>query len=47
MQKTKAGITFIMDESMVDYIETKAVFVLETVPGNDDHTNLILEEQSL
>ena len=46
MQKTKAGITFIMDESMVDYMENKSVFVLDTIPGNDDHSNLILEEQS-
>ena len=46
MQKTKAGITFIMKESMVEYIENKTVFVLDTIPANDDQSNLILEEQS-
>ena len=47
MQKTKAGITFMMDESMVDYIENKTVFILEMITDNDGNSNLILEEQSL
>ena len=47
MQKTKAGITFMMDEIMVDYIENKTVFVLEMITDNDGNSNLILEEQSL
>lgn len=46
MQKTKNGITFVLDESMVEYIENRTVFVMETQTNNDDETSIILTEQS-
>ena len=47
MQKTKTGITFILDESMVDYLENRTVFVLSVDTDNDDNTSIILAEQSV
>ena len=35
-----------MDESMVDYIDNKTVFVLDTITHNDGDITLILDEQS-
>ena len=47
MQKTKTGITFILDESMVEYLENRTVFVLSVDTDNDDNTSIILAEQSV
>ena len=47
MQKTKAGITFILDESMVDYIENRTVFVLSVEVDNEDNTSVIMAEQNV
>ena len=47
MQKTKTGITFILDESMVEYIENRTVFVLSVNTDNDDNTSITLAEQSV
>ena len=46
VQKTKSGISFIMEESMVDYIEHKTVFVLHPITHPDGDLTLIMEEQS-
>ena len=46
VQKTKSGISFIMDESMVEYIDNKTVFVLDPITHPDGDLTLILEEQS-
>ena len=45
MQKNKSGITFLLDESMVDYIENRTVFELEVEPDNEDGTSITLVEQ--
>ena len=45
MQKNKSGITFLLDESMVDYIENRTVFELEVDQDNEDGTSIILVEQ--
>ena len=47
MQRTKSGLTFVLDESMVDYIETRTVFVMETVQDADGVTEIIFKEQSI
>ena len=47
MQKTKAGITFILDESMVDYIENRTVFVLSVEVDNEDNTSVTMAEQNV
>lgn len=45
MQKNKSGITFLLDESMVDYIENRTVFELEVEQDNEDGTSITLVEQ--
>lgn len=45
MQKNKSGITFLLDESMVDYIENRTVFELEVDQDNEDGTSITLVEQ--
>ena len=47
MQKNKSGITFLLDESMVDYIENRTVFVLEVEHDNEDGTSITLVEQTV
>ena len=47
MQKNKSGITFLLDESMVDYIENKTVFELEVEPDNEDGASITLVEQTV
>ena len=46
MQKTKMGITFVLDESMVEYIENRTVFVINVETDNDGDTSVTLLEQS-
>ena len=47
MQKTKIGITFVLDESMVEYIENRTVFVINVeTDNNDGDTSVTLLEQS-
>ena len=46
MQKTTKGITFLLDEVMVDYIEPRTVFVVERVEV-EDFTDLTLVEQDI
>lgn len=45
MQKNKSGITFLLDESMVDYIENRTVFELEVEQNSEDGTSITLVEQ--
>ena len=45
MQKNKSGITFLLDEAMVDYIENRTVFELEVEQENEDGTSITLVEQ--
>lgn len=47
LQKTQAGITFVLDESMVDYIENRTVFVMETSTDDEGLTSVTLREQTL
>ncbi len=47
MQKNKSGITFLLDESMVDYIENRTVFVLEVEQDNEDGASITLVEQTV
>ena len=45
MQKNKSGITFLLDESMVDYIENRTVFELEVEQNSEDGTSITLVDQ--
>ena len=45
MQKNKSGITFLLDESMVDYIENRTVFELDVDQNSEDGTSITLVEQ--
>lgn len=47
MQKTRAGITFLLDEAMVDYIENRTVFVMEADTDNEGGTSLTLTEMAV
>ncbi len=47
MQKNKSGITFLLDESMVDYIESRTVFELEVEQDNEDGASITLVEQTV
>jgi len=47
MQKTKAGITFVLDESMVDYIENRTVFVMDATTDDEKLTSVTLREQTI
>ena len=47
MQKNKSGITFLLDESMVDYIESRTVFELEVEEDNEDGASITLVEQTV
>jgi len=46
MQKTQTGITFVLDESMVDYIENRTVFVMEATIDDEGLTSVILREHT-
>ena len=45
MQKNKNKITFVLDDSMLEYINNHDVFVMEVVPGEDDTSNIVFAEQ--
>ena len=47
MHKTIKGITYVLDETMVDYIEPRTVFVVSTELEEDDITNVTLAEQDV
>ena len=46
MQKTQTGITFVLDESMVDYIENRTVFVMEASEDGEGLISILLREQT-
>ena len=45
MQKNKSGITFLLVESTVAYIENRTVFELEVEQNSEDGTSITLVEQ--
>ena len=47
MHKTTKGITYVLDETMVDYMEPRTVFVVSTELEDDDITNVTLAEQDI
>eukprot|EP00092_Neocalanus_flemingeri_P076236 GFUD01094533.1.p1 GENE.GFUD01094533.1~~GFUD01094533.1.p1 ORF type:complete len:195 (+),score=49.27 GFUD01094533.1:48-587(+) len=47
MQKTKSGITFVLDESMVEYIENRTVFVMDAQTDEEGLTSVTMREQTI
>lgn len=47
MQKTTRGMTYVLDESMVDYMEPRTVYVISFEEGEDGQTHITLEEQDI
>ena len=47
MQKTTKGMTYVLDEEMVDYIQPRTVFVISSEENDDGITDLTLTEQDI
>ena len=47
MHKTTKGMTYVLDEAMVDYIQPRTVFVISSEENDDGITDLNLAEQDI
>ena len=47
MQKTTKGMTYVLDEEMVDYIQPRTVFVISSEENDDGLVDLTLAEQDI
>ena len=47
MHKTTKGMTYVLDEAMVDYIEPRTVFVISSEENDEGVTDLTLAEQDI
>ena len=47
MQKTTKGMTYVLDEEMVDYIQPRTVFVISSEETEDGLIDLTLAEQDI
>ena len=47
MQKTTKGMTYVLDEEMVDYIQPRTVFVISSEENDDGLLDLTLAEQDI
>ena len=46
MQKTTKGMTYVLDEEMVDYIQPRTVFVISSEENDDGLVDLTLAEEN-
>ena len=47
MHKTTKGMTYVLDEAMVDYIQPRTVFVISSEENDEGITDLTLAEQDI
>ena len=47
IQKTTKGMTYVLDEEMVDYIQPRTVFVISSEENDDGLVDLTLAEQDI
>ena len=47
MHKTTKGMTYVLDEAMVDYIQPRTVFVISSEENEDGLIVLTLAEQDI
>ena len=47
MHKTTKGMTYVLDEAMVDYIQPRTVFVISSEENEDGLIDLTLAEQDI
>ena len=47
MHKTSKGMTYVLDEAMVDYIQPRTVFVISSEENDDGLIDLTLAEQDM
>ena len=47
MQKTTKGMTYVLDEEMVDYIQPRTVFVISSEENDDGLVDLTQAEQDI
>ena len=47
MHKTTKGMTYVLDEEMVDYIQPRTVFVISSEENDDGLIDLTLAEQDI